>query len=92
MDEDDLLGADYAHEQDLRWQLQRGSRNQGEGYKGRRVEGAGNHGLVQGDYLNNLDFRESKSTESKCNKTVVDHITQIPVEYHIHTTIISEYK
>jgi hypothetical protein len=23
MDEDDLLGADYAHEQDLRWQLQR---------------------------------------------------------------------
>ena len=24
--------------------------------------------------------------------TVVDHITQIPVEYHIHTTIISEYK
>jgi len=28
----------------------------------------------------------------KCNKTMVDHITQIPVEYHIHTTIISEYK
>ena len=38
------------------------------------------------------DFREGKSIESKCNKTVVDHITQILVEYHIHTTIISEYK
>jgi len=38
------------------------------------------------------DFREGKSTVSKCNKTVVDHIIQIPVEYHIHTTIISEYK
>jgi hypothetical protein len=50
MDEDDLLGANYAHEQDLRWQLQRGLRNQGEGYKGRRVEGAGNRGLVQGDH------------------------------------------
>jgi hypothetical protein len=34
---------------------------------------------------------EGKSTESKCNKTMVDLITQIPVEYHIHTTIISEY-
>ena len=32
------------------------------------------------------DFHEGKSIESKCNKTVVDHITQIPVEYHIHTT------
>ena len=40
----------------------------------------------------NPDFHEGKSTESKCNKTVVDHITQIPVEYHIHTTIILEYK
>ena len=38
------------------------------------------------------DFREGKSIESKCNKTVVDHITQILVEYHIHTTIKSEYK
>ena len=38
------------------------------------------------------DFREGKSTVSKCNNIVVDHITQIPVEYHIHTTIISEYK
>ena len=35
------------------------------------------------------DFCEGKSTESMCNKTVVDHITQIPVNYHIHTTIIS---
>ena len=42
--------------------------------------------------LKRPDFHEGKSTESKCNKTVVDHITQIPVEYHIHTTIISEYK
>ena len=32
------------------------------------------------------DFHEVKFTESKCNKTVVDHITQILVEYHIHTT------
>ena len=31
------------------------------------------------------NFREGKSTESKCNKTVVDHITQIPIKYHIHT-------
>ena len=38
------------------------------------------------------DFREGKSTESMCNKTVVDHIIQILVKYHIHTTIISEYK
>ena len=38
------------------------------------------------------DFREGKSTESKCIMTDVDHITQIPVEYHIHTMIISEYK
>jgi hypothetical protein len=35
---------------------------------------------------------EGKTTESKCYKTVIDLITQIPVEYHIHTTIISEYK
>ena len=42
--------------------------------------------------LKRPDFREGKSIESKCNKTVVDHITQIPVEYHIHTMIISEYK
>ena len=41
--------------------------------------------------LKRPDFRERKSTESKCNKTVVDHITQISVEYHIHTTIILEY-
>ena len=41
---------------------------------------------------NNPDFHEGKSTESKRNKTAVDHITQIPVEYHIHTMIISEYK
>ena len=46
----------------------------------------------QGAKLKRLDFHEGKSTESKCNKTVVDHITQILVEYHIHTTIISEYK
>ena len=38
------------------------------------------------------DFREGKSIESKCIMTVVDHITQIPIEYHIDTTIISEYK
>ena len=36
--------------------------------------------------MKRLDFHDGKSTESKCNKTVVDHITQIPVEYHIHTT------
>jgi hypothetical protein len=29
---------------------------------------------------------KGKSIELKCNMTVVDHITQIPVEYHIHTT------
>ena len=52
--------------------------------------------LATGCYLgtpgNGYLFREGKSTESKCNKTVVDHITQIPIEYHIHTMIISEYK
>ena len=30
--------------------------------------------------LKQLDFHEGKSTESKCIMTVVDHITQIPVE------------
>ena len=42
-------------------------------------------------YMKRPDFRKGKSTESKCIMTVVDHITQIPVEYHIHTMIISEY-
>ena len=28
---------------------------------------------------------------SKCNKTVVDHITQIPVEYHIRVQIVRNY-
>ena len=41
--------------------------------------------------LKRPDFHKGKSTESKYNKTVVDQITQIPVEYHINTTIISEY-
>ena len=48
--------------------------------------------IKHGGELKRPHFCEGKSTESKCNKTVVDHITQIPVEYHIHTTIISEYK
>jgi len=39
--------------------------------------------------LKRPNFRKGKSTKSKCNKTVVDHIIQIPIEYHIHTTIIS---
>jgi hypothetical protein len=34
---------------------------------------------------------KGKSTESKYNKTAMDLITQILVEYHIHTTIILEY-
>jgi len=48
MDEDDLPGGDLRQEQDLRIQLQRGSRFQGEdergGYKGRRVEGSSARG------------------------------------------------
>ena len=35
--------------------------------------------------LKRPDFHEGKSTASKCNKTIVDYITQILVEYHIHT-------
>ena len=48
-------------------------------------------GQLLGFLVKRPDFREGKSTESKCIMTVVDHITQILVENHIHTMIISEY-
>lgn len=48
MEEDDLLQEDFNQEQDLRRLLQRGPQIQGEGPKGRRLEGPGGHGMTSG--------------------------------------------
>jgi len=49
MEEDDLLEDDFKQEQDLRSQLLRDTRNPGEGYRGRRMEGSGNRTVGFGE-------------------------------------------
>jgi len=48
MEEDDLLQEDFQYEQDLRKQLQRGPRPQGEGAMGRKTEGTGMRSMGPG--------------------------------------------
>ena len=53
--------------------------------------------LTFGIHLKRPDFREGKSTELKCNKTIVDHITQIfsqiphPYNDNIRVQIVQNY-
>jgi hypothetical protein len=57
MEEDDLLQEDFRHEQDLRCQLQRDSRFQEEGFKGRKQEGINPQALIPSGPDHERSFR-----------------------------------